>query len=462
MKSQGQSKHFQVQEDSGGLAAGGILIAALLGQAIYQNNGAFSTIGILFVAIAICVSAVSVFKSGDYTQCISITRLCSLLAVILGIQFVQLVTTLPGIYIHASDQGWIVFSSISVCAAFLTATCLTKEPVFGRYGFALVFGAFVFLALWVLYFSPSPKIDVYYFQRDSVAKLLRFENPYAYGFNNIYSHEKFYGEGLVRNGVLQFGYPYFPLALVAAIPGYLLGDIRFVMVLAIGCTGLMFASLQSGALGRGLAALYWFNPRTLFIIEQSWIEPLIVFCAVLMVFLITKHHKLACCVAGLLLASKQTMIWMPFLLPLLFIGNFKNWRRAGLVALLIAAATCVPFFLWDPNAFWSSVISLQFAQPFRPDALSLPAFFNHIGINGIHWALAFPASLVCIAFSLWRSARTVAGWAMATCLTYLVFFACNKQAFCNYYFMIIGFACLVASTVRLNQNEPEKTFNDEI
>jgi hypothetical protein len=115
------------------------------------------------------------------------------LAVILGIQFVQLVTTLPGIYIHASDQGWIVFSSISVCAAFLTATCLTKEPVFGRYGFALVFGAFVFLALWVLYFSPSPKIDVYYFQRDSVAKLLRFENPYTYGFNNIYSHEKFYG-----------------------------------------------------------------------------------------------------------------------------------------------------------------------------------------------------------------------------------------------------------------------------
>jgi len=455
MTSQATSKNVPEQEDGGGLATSGILIAGLLGQAIYQNNGAFSPIGIIYIAIAICVSAVSVFKSGVYIECIAIKRLCALLAVILGIQFVQLAITLPGIYIHASDQGWMVFSSISICAAFLTATCLYKESVFGRYGFALVFGAFVFLALWVLYFSPSPKIDVYFFQRDSVARLLKFENPYAYGFANIYSHDKYYGEGLVRNGVLQFGYPYLPVALLAAIPGYLMGDIRFLMVFSIACTGLMFARLQPGPLGRGLAALYWFNPRTLFIIEQSWIEPLIVFCATLMVVLLSRYPRSVCWSAGLLLASKQTMLWMPFLLPLLFIGKLKNWRRTGLVALLIAAGTCAPFFLWGPKAFWSSVISLQFAQPFRHDALSLPAFFYQIGIEGIHWGVAFPASVACIAFSLWRAARTVAGWAMATCLTYLVFFFCNKQAFCNYYFMIIGFACLAASTVKFNQNKSE-------
>jgi hypothetical protein len=34
---------------------------------------------------------------------------------------------------------------------------------------------------------------------------------------------------------------------------------------------------------------------------------------------------------------------------------------------------------------------------------------------------------------------------MSTTLVYLVFFAMNKQAFCNYYFMVIGFACLEAA-----------------
>jgi hypothetical protein len=435
------------------LATVGILVAALLGQAVHQNNGAFSLIGILFIAIAICISATSLFNFSGFSEPSSAEKLVPLVALILGVQFIQLITNPPGVYIQVTEQDWMIFVSLVISAAFLTAASLSKEPVFGRFGVALVLLVFVGLVLWILRASPTPQIDVFFFQRDSVAKLLKLENPYASGFLNIYGHSQFYAPGLVKDGILQFGYPYLPLDLIAVIPAYFLGDVRISQAVAICFTGLIFARFQPGPLGRGLAALYWFSPRTLFVIEQSWIEPLIVFFAALLIFCLNKFPKSAGWAAGLLLASKQTMIWMPFLLPLLFIGKCKKWWRPLSIALLLAAATCIPFFIWNPSAFWKSAVYLQILQPFRPDALSFSALFNHIGTSGIHWSISFPASIACIAIAYWKSPRTSAGWAMATCFTYMVFFAFNKQAFCNYYFMVIGFACLSAASVQFGENE---------
>jgi hypothetical protein len=45
------------------------------------------------------------------------------------------------------------------------------------------------------------------------------------------------------------------------------------------------------------------------------------------------------------------------------------------------------------------------------------------------------------ALALWRLPRTPAGFAMANALTFMGFFAFNKQAFCNYYFFVIGTVC---------------------
>jgi len=437
------------------LATSSILIAALLGQAIHQNNGAFSPAAIFLVAVAILVSIVPLFNSNFCNKLVKHEHLIPLVAIILLVQFIQLLTFPPGIYIQATDQAWLIFTSIGVLAAFLTATCLSKDPLFGRLSFAFLFTTFILLCIWILRASPDPKIDVFYFQKDSIAKLLKFENPYASGFSNIYGHSHFYGLGLVKDGILQFGYPYLPLDIIVAIPSYILGDLRITQVVAIGLSGLIFARIQPGPFGRGLAALYWFSPRSLFVIEQAWIEPLIVFFAAVMVVLFKKFPKSAGWTAGLLIASKQTMIWMPFLLPLLFVGKCKKWWQPLLVAMIFAMLTCLPFFLWNPAAFWKSSVALQFIQPFRPDALSFPALFYQIGLTGIHWSIAFPMSMACIAIAYWKLPQTVAGWAMAACLTYIVFFAFNKQAFCNYYFMIIGLACLTAASTQCNETEIE-------
>jgi 4-amino-4-deoxy-L-arabinose transferase-like glycosyltransferase len=48
--------------------------------------------------------------------------------------------------------------------------------------------------------------------------------------------------------------------------------------------------------------------------------------------------------------------------------------------------------------------------------------------------------------SAWRLPRTPAAFATALAVTFLSFFAFNKQAFCNYYFFVIGaFAVTLAA-----------------
>jgi hypothetical protein len=40
------------------------------------------------------------------------------------------------------------------------------------------------------------------------------------------------------------------------------------------------------------------------------------------------------------------------------------------MGLLVAAVITLPFFLWNPRAFWRSVVVFQFLQPLREDSLS--------------------------------------------------------------------------------------------
>jgi hypothetical protein len=51
---------------------------------------------------------------------------------------------------------------------------------------------------------------------------------------------------------------------------------------------------------------------------------------------------------------------------------------------------------------------------------------------------AFLAAFVGIGISLWRLPRTAFGFAAGVSVTFLLFFSFNKQAFCNYYYFVIG------------------------
>ena len=65
----------------------------------------------------------------------------------------------------------------------------------------------------------------------------------------------------------------------------------------------------------------------------------------------------------------------------------------------------------------------------------------------VPWWLAFGLMLAAIAVALWRFRRTPAGFAAAVPIAYFLFFAFGKQAFANYYFLVIGATCCAIATL---------------
>ena len=126
-------------------------------------------------------------------------------------------------------------------------------------------------------------------------------------------------------------------------------------------------------------------------------------------------------------------------------------------AAAVAALVTLPFLLWNPTAFLFSVVTSQGGVPFRPDALSFPAWLG--GAHEQRWSLLSVGALAgAILFASWRSARTPAGFAGALALLYFGFFSFGGHAFANHYYFILGLICIAAAAAKL---EPEPSVPPE-
>jgi len=67
------------------------------------------------------------------------------------------------------------------------------------------------------------------------------------------------------------------------------------------------------------------------------------------------------------------------------------------------------------------------------------------------------AAGVATVLVLRRAPRTPAGFAAGASLVFLAFFAFNKQAFCNYYFFVIGGICCALAASQPPAGEPVAT-----
>jgi hypothetical protein len=97
-------------------------------------------------------------------------------------------------------------------------------------------------------------------------------------------------------------------------------------------------------------------------------------------------------------------------------------------------------------------------QPFRPDALSFPSALVALGYTP---PAVVPTLLVlstlAIALVLWRAPRTPQGFAAAVTFVLGVFFAFNKQSFCNYWYLVLGASAFAVAAGRPGATEPEGT-----
>jgi hypothetical protein len=113
---------------------------------------------------------------------------------------------------------------------------------------------------------------------------------------------------------------------------------------------------------------------------------------------------------------------------------------AGLVASL-------PLILWNVRAYVHANFAAASGAAFRYDALSYFAYWadTHAWTPPRHVEWISLLTLVPTGwFVLRRAGRSAAGFTVGLSLVALVFFASNKFAFCNYYYLVIAALCTSA------------------
>lgn len=427
--------------------------AVALGHALQISNGNQHPDALFWLTVSgLCCLGGVVLPTRAPVERVGAWAVIGLLGAGLAFQFSELLVAPPGMYIHYGPGWHVTFYRGLVIAAVLAGGFVPDSRWLKHVQVPVLLVTHLVLGFWLIKASPAPFIDVYVFQRDSSAALLHGSNPYAITFPDIYGNSVFYGPGLSVNGRLTFGFPYPPLSLLLAVVGHVFGgDHRYSQLFAMAGAAALMAYARPGRLGALAAAVYLFTPRVFFVLEQAWTEPYIVLLLAAVVFCACRRPRALPYVFGLFIAVKQYLV---LAVPLSLLLLPRPWSvratwdflwRAGAVALAVS----LPLIVINVPAFFHSAVELQFHQPFRPDALSYLVKMAQEGEPPPTGSGSLLAAFLLGALALWRAPRTPSGFAAAVALVFIGFFAFNKQAFCNYYFFVVGALCVaIAATAK--------------
>ena len=425
------------------------LAGLMLAQALQHNDGFFSYLGILLLSLMLLFLFISMSLEKLNASVEAVFKKISFPILLLGMfwQLYQLWSTLPGFDIlpSAISTLWLFKLGVGVAGCLAALSLLPNSwisPAWRTLLVVLTLATVWFLGVWVIKTAPQPKIDVFVFHQASAQALLSGENPYTAKVPNIYGDLDYYGAELVdEQAYLTIGNPYPPLTIYISTLGYLLGgDVRYSHLLVFVLSGAIIAFLHAGREAKLAAYLFLFMPRAFFVLEQGWTELILVFFLAIIIFCAKQYPKFLPIALGLLFASKQYLL---FVLPisLLFAANKTSWRSLfnfyGWMGGTMVAVTA-PLALWDLHAFLWNVGAAQWYTPFRPDALSYLALYARVFDKTPSVMISFLALAVALVL-VWRFVpRTPTGFALSLAWCMAIFLAFNKQAFCNYYFLVVG------------------------
>lgn len=420
-----------------------LLASASLALAILTNNGLFSPLAICFLGMAV----VCFILSRVWPVSVGVSRLNHILIGIILLNITCLLLSRP-----LNDHPAPAALSDYLAAWPYYTFCLIA-PIsalfFRRMALPLTLISFLSLGIWIIHANPSPNVDVFTYQRDASIALFQLHNPYTITFPNPYGEAGLwtFAPGAATPERILFGFPYMPLSLLAVAPtqalmeDYRYAHLLYVLITAISLTGLGRFSRTSCL----IALIFLTFPRLPWVIEWGWTEPLL---ALLLVWSLRGGER-GNLPAWLLLSAKQ---YMPLLLP---VGWVQSPRRL-LLPIAVACVLTLPLVLWDFHAFWSSAIALQFHQPFRPDALSLPALLHYFDLPIPPAWLPLPAAFLAALLLRWRLGGSARSRALIYATALLLLFGLSKQAFANYYFLLLTswLALLVIETNPADAENP--------
>ena len=361
--------------------------------------------------------------------------------------------------------------------------------------FLVLLGLAIATRVLIVFSSPRPIIDVHVSQTIGAKGLLlqcapesrretmldrlaaqpaekwtlqRSRNVYAMQFPSPYFDERRQGPRLDRDGNPResawfdhYGYP--PLTIYAnALSYFLFREVRALWIVcdvfAALCIYLLARRLRPGPENRRhgeLATLcFLFMPRSLFVLEQSWTEPLLV-AAMGALALALAYGRGAVGVGALLglwLSAKQYAV-----VAAVSLLRYLGATRRMLICILAAGATglliLLPMALWDFGAMWHDVFGFFLGSAPRPDALSIVGMLTRWKVD-VPWWVVTPLWLGAVVFFTCAMRRGLSGWLFSAAGTWLVFFALGKQAFMNYFYVIL-FALLLAAAATPAPQSPQ-------
>jgi hypothetical protein len=188
-----------------------------------------------------------------------------------------------------------------------------------------------------------------------------------------------------------------------------------------------------------MAAAIHFHPRALFLKEQAWVDPYLASAAAAALWALAGGRTRAARLAvSLFVGAKQYgALW----LVALWNGRRFSLRDMAWTVALVGLVV-LPFFYWAPADLFRGVVLVPLLNPFRLDALSIPAAVAHWTGVQLPGALALPATAAVVLFALRRGRGRVGGEARLGAAIYLTFFLLNKQAFFSYYWLVGTLLCL--------------------
>lgn len=289
--------------------------------------------------------------------------------------------------------------------------------------------------------SPTPRIDVWTVQQAGAAALLEGKNP----FQEVHMGDT----GPRTANDVPYVYP--PMQLYVTAPAWkLTGDVRYTILTAALLLGFAlraiakrFGADQLPAILEDAPALFvWTTPKFFFILEQAWVDPVqIAWISALVLAAALNRPTLTAVLAGLVVGAKQTML----IVAGLYGFGLRFTKQQWLIAGGVAAATFLPWTLWDFGAWKHANFDFLNALPVRPDALTYITWVQRkFGVQ-IPYQLAFPASAIVLGLAAWKGPRTLGRITMAVLASMTVFFVINKWAFANYYFTLLGLSALAAA-----------------
>ena len=310
--------------------------------------------------------------------------------------------------------------------------------------FSLISLAFILRILMIIA-TPEPAIDVFYMLKEAPIRLLSGINPYEAVYSPVYA------------GVTADYFTYFPGAFLLQIPFVLIfTDPRVLLVFSDIAGGLLLYLVGRKTITAQIIALiYLFRPNSLFIIEQSWLTPLVFFFLASATYLMKygkeKAERLTAVVLALLASIQpQFIVSLPF-----FLAGITKRINFLIIFSIILLSVILPFFLINPAAFINDAV-LFFFRPSR-QMFSVPVYLSlnlntpyhfltgrdiPIFITGAIFILITVLLLLKLYKKNYHKSGLKAGIVLANCILYLSFFLLLKFSFINYYYLTSGLVLL--------------------